>query len=59
MTEEAAAEGKPVGCAAPARRQPAYDPAFIALNRDMEAKFLRGAISFNSFDWHLRHIYGV
>jgi hypothetical protein len=36
-----------------------YDPAFVALNRDMEAKFRRGEISFASFDWHLRHICGV
>ena len=59
MTEEAAAEGKPVGCAAPARRSPGYDPAFVALNREMEAKFLNGEISFTSFDWHLRSICGV
>ncbi len=36
-----------------------YDAAFVALNREMEAKFLRGEISFSSFDWHLRTICGV
>jgi hypothetical protein len=43
----------------PPRAEPDYDPAFVALNREMEAKFLRGEISFSSFDWHLRSICGV
>jgi hypothetical protein len=41
------------------RRSHTYDPAFVALNRDMEAKFRRGEISFSQFDWHLRTMCGV
>jgi hypothetical protein len=43
----------------PAQATTYYDAAFVALNRDMEAKFRSGQISFNSFDWHLRSICGV
>jgi len=42
-----------------ARVLPDYDAAFVALNREMEGKFLRGEIPFSAFDWHLRSICGV
>lgn len=34
-------------------------PSLIELNREMCAKFQRGEISFEAFDWHLRTICGV
>jgi hypothetical protein len=41
------------------QQKPDWWPEFVALNREMERKFLAGEISFASFDWHLRTMCGV
>lgn len=37
----------------------AYDGTMRGLNRQMEAKYKLGLITYNVFDWHLRTMNGV